>query len=190
VAIAITPDSKTAYVPNEGSGTVTPITTATNTPGSPIPVGLDPHSIVITPDGKTAYVGDEGDDEVTPIATATNTAGPPIRVDSPRAFAFTPIPHRRAPAFTSHARYKATAGVAFSFTVTASGTPPPTITEAGKLPPGVKFKAHSDGTATISGRPHGCNRKAYRVKLTATNQYGTAVQAFTLSLTGRPRRGR
>ena len=30
-AIAITPDGKTAYVANSGSGTVTPIRTATNT---------------------------------------------------------------------------------------------------------------------------------------------------------------
>ena len=33
-AIAITPDGKTAYVANHGSGTVTPISTATNTAGT------------------------------------------------------------------------------------------------------------------------------------------------------------
>ena len=41
--IAITPDGKTAYVVDEvdhsGWGTVTPITTATNTAGKPINVG-------------------------------------------------------------------------------------------------------------------------------------------------------
>ena len=42
VAIAITPDGKTAYVANFGSGTVTPIATATNTAGPPIPVGSSP----------------------------------------------------------------------------------------------------------------------------------------------------
>ena len=37
--IAITPDGKTAYVANTGLNTVTPISTATNTAGKPIPVG-------------------------------------------------------------------------------------------------------------------------------------------------------
>ena len=35
----ITPDGKTAYVMNQSSNTVTPIATATNTPGRPIHVG-------------------------------------------------------------------------------------------------------------------------------------------------------
>jgi YVTN family beta-propeller protein len=63
---------------------VTPIATATNTAGPPIPVGSGAVPITITPDGKTAYVGNEGHlfgpGTVTPIATATNTAGPPIPV--------------------------------------------------------------------------------------------------------------
>ena len=40
--IAITPDGKTAYVANYGSGTVTPIATATNTAGPPITVRQRP----------------------------------------------------------------------------------------------------------------------------------------------------
>ena len=40
--IAITPEGKTVYVVNMVSGTVTPITTATNTAGTPIPVGRLP----------------------------------------------------------------------------------------------------------------------------------------------------
>ncbi len=69
----------TLYVSNGRGGTVTPIATATNTPGPPIEVGTGPGLIVITPDGKTAYVTGNGD-RVTPIATATNTPGPPIEV--------------------------------------------------------------------------------------------------------------
>ena len=48
----------TAYVANEGAGTVTPIATATNTAGRPITTGSDrdPDAIAITPDGTTAYV--------------------------------------------------------------------------------------------------------------------------------------
>ena len=56
-------------------GLVTPIRTATNTAGPPVPVGNEPFGIAITPNGKTAYVTG-GTDSVTPIRTATNTAGP------------------------------------------------------------------------------------------------------------------
>ena len=48
LGIAITPDSKTAYVDCERA--VVPISTATNTPGKPIPVPLaEPGNIAITP---------------------------------------------------------------------------------------------------------------------------------------------
>ena len=57
---------------------MTPIATATNTAGPPIPAGAGPDAIAITPDGKTAYVANSGSDTVTPIETVTNTAGPPI----------------------------------------------------------------------------------------------------------------
>jgi YVTN family beta-propeller protein len=67
VGIAITPDGKKAYTANNGtesSGpgngvTVTPITLATNTPGTPIVVGdlaSGPWAVAVTPDSKTAYV--------------------------------------------------------------------------------------------------------------------------------------
>ena len=79
--IAITPDGKTAYV--AFGSDVTPINTATGTPGKTIHVGgqlngaLDTQ-IAITPDGKTAYlITGSG---VTPISTATNTPGKTIHV--------------------------------------------------------------------------------------------------------------
>ncbi len=99
-AIAVTPDGKTVYVANtwentgrlaSGQSTVTPIATATNTPGPPIEVGSGPWAFAITPDGTTAYVINFYSHSVTPIATATNTPGPPIRVgQGPRAIAITP----------------------------------------------------------------------------------------------------
>ena len=54
VAVAITPDGKTAYVVNDGVGevlghTVTPIRTATNTALKAIRVGDNPQAIAITP---------------------------------------------------------------------------------------------------------------------------------------------
>ena len=81
----------TAYVANSGSGTVTPIRTATNTAGKAITVGTCPADIAITPDGKTAYVLNFGSGTVTPIDTASNTAGKPITVGrGPGAIAITP----------------------------------------------------------------------------------------------------
>jgi YVTN family beta-propeller protein len=85
----------TLYVSDVAGSTVTPIATATNTPGPPIEVGNVPMAIAITPDGETAYVANSGygdpSDTVTPIATATNTPGPPIQVGStPWALAITP----------------------------------------------------------------------------------------------------
>jgi DNA-binding beta-propeller fold protein YncE len=44
----ITPDGKTAYVAN-AYGTVTPISTATKTPGPAIPAGAAATAIAITP---------------------------------------------------------------------------------------------------------------------------------------------
>lgn len=77
---AITLNGATAYVVNSNDDTVTPISTATNTPGTPIPVGGAPLAIAITPNGATAYVTNSFGDSVTPIDTATNTPGTPIAV--------------------------------------------------------------------------------------------------------------
>jgi len=47
--MVITPDSRTAYVANLGSNTVTPITIATNKAGPAIRTGKTPFAIAITP---------------------------------------------------------------------------------------------------------------------------------------------
>jgi YVTN family beta-propeller protein len=73
IAIAITPDGKTAYVVNEASKSVSVIDTATNAVASvPLGAGEVPAAIAITPDGRTAYVANEGSDNVSVIDTATN----------------------------------------------------------------------------------------------------------------------
>ena len=91
----MTPDGKTVYVIS--GTTVTPIATATNTPGKPIQVGVAddlpdrPGGIAITPDGKTAYIANVDSGTVTPITMATNTTGEPIRVGkAPGPIAITP----------------------------------------------------------------------------------------------------
>ena len=96
IAIAITPDGKTAYTANYEAWTVTPIDVATGARGTPIRVGQNPNSIAITPDGKTAYTANAGDGTVTPIDLATQIARAPIDVPGahwtggPWAIAITP----------------------------------------------------------------------------------------------------
>jgi len=70
----------TVYVLNQGSGTVTAISTATNKAGKPIKVGHSPCSIAISPDGSEVYVTNQMAGTVTPISTRTNRAGQPIKV--------------------------------------------------------------------------------------------------------------
>jgi DNA-binding beta-propeller fold protein YncE len=77
---------------NNGAGTVTPISTATNTAGPAIKVGKYPFAIAIAPDGLTAYVANYGAGTVTPISTATNGAG--AVGHGPIAIAITPLPPR------------------------------------------------------------------------------------------------
>src|SRR6516164_6302761 len=86
-----------AYITNEGSSTVSVISTATNTvTGIPIPVGSLPIGVAVTPDGSRVYVANQGAVEgvgtVSVISTATNTVtGIPIPVGSyPFGLAVTP----------------------------------------------------------------------------------------------------
>jgi predicted outer membrane repeat protein len=78
----------------------------------------------------------------------------------------------------------ATAGSDFSFTVTTSGSPVPSITEKGKLPKGLKFTNNGNGTATISGTPR--KKGVKHLTITATFGSGTSryvvSQAFTLTV--------
>jgi YVTN family beta-propeller protein len=81
----------TAFIVNEGSGTVTPINMTTCKAAKPIKVGSSPEAIRVTPNGRTAYVANAGSGTVTPITTATRRAGTPIPVGKdPRALTITP----------------------------------------------------------------------------------------------------
>ncbi len=107
--IAFSPDGSTAYVvdndnpsaPNHTAGSkagVTPITVATNTPGTLIEgLGPEPFAIAVTPDGKLAYVAENGahaPGEVFPLNLATKTVGGAIPIspekDGLPAIAITP----------------------------------------------------------------------------------------------------
>ncbi len=87
-----------------------------------------------------------------------------------------------APAFTSVDSATFTEGQAGSFTVTATGTPEPTIKETGTLPEGITF---DESTNMLSGTP--TQEGSFPIKFTAHNGIGTdAVQSFTLTVDAAP----
>ena len=95
MSIAITPNGKTAYVANYGSGTVTVLSIATDRATGQVEVGKMPQTVLVTPDGKTAYVANFGSNSVSPIDTATNKPGPAIAVGS-EPYALAIVPHHQS----------------------------------------------------------------------------------------------
>ena len=88
-----------------------------------------------------------------------------------------------APAITSSAGTTFTQGVVGAFTVTATGSPTPGLSENGALPSGVTFTDNGNGTATLTGNPATGSAASYPVTITATNVTGVpASQSFTLSV--------
>ncbi|HEY1914944.1 MAG TPA: hypothetical protein VGH27_05140 [Streptosporangiaceae bacterium] len=89
-AAAVTPDGSTLYVATghdlyaistATKDTVTPVSTATNKPGTPIKVGDRPDFLAMAPNGATVYVSTGVPNHVgyiTPISTATGTVGKSI----------------------------------------------------------------------------------------------------------------
>jgi hypothetical protein len=88
------------------------------------------------------------------------------------------------PTITSTDSVTATVGASFSFPVTATGTPVPSIEKTGVLPKAVRFSHKVKGTATIAGTPRTAG--TYRLTITATSGSGKeksiARQAFTLTI--------
>jgi YVTN family beta-propeller protein len=83
----------TAFVPNNGSGTVSTIDVKTRTKNpTDITVGSFPLSLTVTPDGKTAFVTSQRNDTVSTIDVKTGTKNPTdIAVGTaPAGVAFTP----------------------------------------------------------------------------------------------------
>ncbi len=99
---------------------------------------------------------------------------------SPNAVQNFTLTVNQAPVITSASSTTFTVGVAGSFTVTAIGSPAPTITESGALPAGVTFNAGVlSGTPTANGTFH--------ITFTASNGISpNAVQNFTLTVNQAP----
>jgi YVTN family beta-propeller protein len=170
VAVAVTPDGKTAYVVNQGgasgSGTVTPIDVATGEPGPEIKVGREPYGVAVTPDGKTAYVTNSDGDTVTPIDVATGEPGPEIKVGSwPRGVAVTPD-GKTAYVTNQHG------GTVTPIDV-ATGKPGPEI-KVGSRPYGVAFTP----LAASSGSPSSGSPDSHFSALAASVNHNTGAVTF------------
>jgi hypothetical protein len=86
-----------------------------------------------------------------------------------------------APAITSASTATATTGIPFSFNVTTTGYPAPSIGQSG-IPTGFSFTDNGNGTATISGTLTTSEVGTYTVELTAVNGTATASQALALTV--------
>ena len=85
-----------------------------------------------------------------------------------------------APTITSANSASFQVGVTGSFTVTATGSPVPSLSLSGALPAGVTF---NPSNGILSGTPAAGTAGSYPVTITATNSAGTATQNFTLTVT-------
>jgi len=100
---------------------------------------------------------------------------------------FTLTVNPAAPRFTSGNATTATVGQAFSFPITMTGTPAPTVRISGGAPPtGIHVTNTGPGTATLSGTPPAHSGGVYNLTLTATNSSGTFSQSFTLTIDQAP----
>ncbi len=144
----------------------------TGTVTATVGAGGFPDAVAVDPDTHTAYV--------------TNETGNTVSVISADGDPQPPAPRFLAPSIRSanHAAFRP--GKHASFTVRAVGLPVPSVTEAGKLPPGLRFTAGANGTAVIAGTPAASAKgkaKAYAITLTARDGAGhAATQRFTLTV--------
>ena len=86
-----------------------------------------------------------------------------------------------APVITSDSSDTMTEGIGTTFTVTATGSPTITFSQAGTLPTGITWTA-----PVLSGTPGAGTAGTYDETFTATNGAGSATQAFTLTVVPAP----
>ncbi|HEX7438348.1 MAG TPA: beta-propeller fold lactonase family protein, partial [Caldimonas sp.] len=80
-----------AYVPNEGSGTLSVIDTASDQVVAEIPAGQKPRGTVVSNDGKRAYVSDQPNNRLVMIDLAGRTLAGTIALgESPEGVGISP----------------------------------------------------------------------------------------------------
>lgn len=172
---------------NVASGQASSFTITTT--GSPVPVitesgTLPPGLVFKSYDNGTATISGS------PPSDATGSYGVSIIASNgvgSNAVQHLDITLGNGPVITSPATLTVPIGRASTFTITATGSPVPTLTEAGTLPPGLVFTANNNGTATISGTPSANTKGTYEVSITASNGVGKpAVQYLVITLGNGP----
>ena len=152
---------------NVNGGVAGPYLTVTSCSG-PVPSGTDFDTSTTGPHSFTVNV----EDSALNVNSATNNYTVVANVP---------------PAFTSANSTIFTIGVFGSFTVTTSGIPTPSITEAGHLPTGLSFHDNGNGTGTLHGTPLVFIGGDFSISFTATNGIGSPVtQSFTIILQQAP----
>jgi hypothetical protein len=87
----------------------------------------------------------------------------------------------QGPSITSAAGTTFTVNSPGTFTVTAAGSPSPSLSESGALPSGIAFTDNGNGTATLAGTPAAATSGSYPITITASNGAGSnATQNFAL----------
>jgi hypothetical protein len=160
-----------------GSFTVatTGFPTPTLTETGSLPTGLSFTPGTGTAAGTATISGTTTDVGSFPITiTATNGVG----TAATQTLTITVVPVD--PAITSANSYAFTSGVAGTFTVSATGSPTPSLAETGPLPAGITFTDNGNGTATLTGTSTAAG--TYPITISATNAGSTATQSFTVSV--------
>jgi N-acetylneuraminic acid mutarotase len=106
---------------------------------------------------------------------------------TPEAELYEPTSTTGAPTITSPSTFDVVAGSFNTFSITATGTPAPTITETGALPPGMSFVYNGNGKATVAGTPPAGTTGVFPVTVTASNGVGTAATQQLLITVAAPR---
>src|SRR5664280_339346 len=156
-----------------------PFSATVTTTGYPAPTLTETGSL---PAGLTFTSNGNGKATIsgTPTAGGTSTFTITAKNSTGTATQIFTVTVGQLPRFTSASSTTATHGKAFSFTVTATGYPVPTLGRTGSLPAGVTFTNNGNGRATISGTPKAAGVTTFTI--TATSSSGTATQAFTLTV--------
>jgi hypothetical protein len=115
------------------------------------------------------------------VTAAGNGVGPAV----PRTFTVTVV---GPPVFTTGSSVQFLAGTTSAFNIaTVPGLPAKvTVTEKGKLPAGVRFRAGPGGTAKLTGKPIARAAGTYSITLITSSGVFSQSQTFTLSVEGAP----
>lgn len=169
------PGSYTIWVANDGSGKVQVLDAAGLVPTGATHTAGDCSAVSAGGPTTTTTAAAPTTTSTTAPPTTTTTTEPPTTTTTTEP-PTTTTPHDEAPRFTSDGGTTFRHGIFGTFTVTASGSPQPSLKVSGSLPSGVSFDRT---TGVLSGTPR--NSGVYRVTFTASN--GTrpnATQSFTL----------